>query len=1129
MRNYYADLRLIPKDGDYSQITLKQIKKAYKSRALETHSDRLGSDAAFLVVNEAYVFLQDTQKRAELDQAIKEAPELFQEQEDVFVALETRTWETTASSSQESSVDNSERRLIFYNPPDAINISQLINYTQMSAASLLRLAGNNTTLGLAIISNAKLYHSLDPDQQAKLLFIVIAKIEAQRGQENKIILAHLAALSAQQFVSAGFSNSTAAIMILTRYPTNLPALIQEDYYQLAYQHKDFIPFLLQKYGRALTCFRLWSLRHKHSEVSVLEYLSDQQKQEQAALDKLYSWISAGFQVTISFEYYYKLFGEGLVALFYQLAIKRSQESNDGSLNRVCIANSVLRFLYKFSQAEQEKILADNLALLEQVFVVLQIALLYLEPIWFESGIRTDERERIVSAENLIKLALRSGNQADCFKYFLENPIPIDLFSEELQVQLIRLIYGYAFDESQVESNFLLDVKKNEERAVKYLKKSKALFFHLLKDKAFEELQHLPWGEILSEHVANFNAREVTQLPEQLKTIARALKEFSTYLAEVTITEKNYYKLIEITGFYSDKLLLLKTNSNAVKLDLLQRALTKNYNDEIGFFLKYHVRCLFSSADVEFGKNILSLLTPYLENNLLNTRELVRSSYADYPTSLNLLFHFIDLGFPQVERIFSGRFLEQVYQEINENGRRANYLFEGKLEWNDERRNVLKEFREILKNISNQPKKTDEVFANALELARNLGKKQGSELETYLQVVEHPFFLEKREKYAELLKALEPVQLRNSVEKNPDELLNTLLDLVLKSGLDAETLDLLKEKLRIIDTHFYAALVHQLLFNSDKSFDKSTEAELLKRWNKISSETDEIQLASEFIVVARTYISRTGNVLPGDKLLAIYEGLSDKAQPLINQYSLGEKLRKAQSLLRCFTGNTNYFNASVEENTPKKTFDFLVSLCTRSPLIACSDQSINKLYERLDFFVEDNTPEYSATQAFLKCIPFPNEFLICWFIRTALSNEIGVLNDAVTRLLEIQSLNDVADNTIILEKFIELVKQRKIKLEFVFPEDSQSTEFVLALQKKLAESIKQNSGVLELLDKDENDFLRTETPEQRLEIHQEIIRSYEDFGYPLIMVSKMTVPERANFILQKVEFFLPGREKDYNTP
>ena len=64
--------------------------------------------------------------------------------------------------------------------------------------------------------------------------------------------------------------------------------------------------------------------------------------------------------------------------------------------------------------------------------------------------------------------------------------------------------------------------------------------------------------------------------------------------------------------------------------------------------------------------------------------------------------------------------------------------------------------------------------------------------------------------------------------------------------------------------------------------------------------------------------------------------------------------------------------------------------------------------------------------------------------------------------------------------------------------------------------KSTAFMLELLDKDENDFLRTETPEQRLEIHQEIIRSYEDFGYPLIMVSKMTVPERANFILQKVK-------------
>ena len=59
-------------------------------------------------------------------------------------------------------------------------------------------------------------------------------------------------------------------------------------------------------------------------------------------------------------------------------------------------------------------------------------------------------------------------------------------------------------------------------------------------------------------------------------------------------------------------------------------------------------------------------------------------------------------------------------------------------------------------------------------------------------------------------------------------------------------------------------------------------------------------------------------------------------------------------------------------------------------------------------------------------------------------------------------------------------------------------------------------ILDSLDKNEYDSLRTESPEQRIEIHNEIIRAYNEFKYPIIYVPKMSVAERANFVIEKVK-------------
>lgn len=69
---------------------------------------------------------------------------------------------------------------------------------------------------------------------------------------------------------------------------------------------------------------------------------------------------------------------------------------------------------------------------------------------------------------------------------------------------------------------------------------------------------------------------------------------------------------------------------------------------------------------------------------------------------------------------------------------------------------------------------------------------------------------------------------------------------------------------------------------------------------------------------------------------------------------------------------------------------------------------------------------------------------------------------------------------------------------------------------LALKFKSTAFILELFDKGEDDSLRTETPEERREIHEGIIFTYEEFGYPIIRVPKMTVEERAKFVLEKVK-------------
>ncbi|MEK6819758.1 MAG: ATP-binding protein [Nanoarchaeota archaeon] len=68
----------------------------------------------------------------------------------------------------------------------------------------------------------------------------------------------------------------------------------------------------------------------------------------------------------------------------------------------------------------------------------------------------------------------------------------------------------------------------------------------------------------------------------------------------------------------------------------------------------------------------------------------------------------------------------------------------------------------------------------------------------------------------------------------------------------------------------------------------------------------------------------------------------------------------------------------------------------------------------------------------------------------------------------------------------------------------------------AYKFKSTAFILESLDNNENDSLRVESKEERLVIHEEISKTYDEFGYKIISVPKMLVEERAKFILQKVK-------------
>lgn len=70
---------------------------------------------------------------------------------------------------------------------------------------------------------------------------------------------------------------------------------------------------------------------------------------------------------------------------------------------------------------------------------------------------------------------------------------------------------------------------------------------------------------------------------------------------------------------------------------------------------------------------------------------------------------------------------------------------------------------------------------------------------------------------------------------------------------------------------------------------------------------------------------------------------------------------------------------------------------------------------------------------------------------------------------------------------------------------------------LASSFRRHSQtfILEPLDNNEKDSLRTEDYEERMEIHNEILRAYHEFRYPITRVQKMSIKERANFILGRI--------------
>lgn len=922
MRNHYLILGLNSNglDGKESRYGISDIKKAYKNRALGLHPDKnLNSDKnnGFSELQESYNELMNPKKRAAFDLFLEENPGLA-DQNHLFVEIDS-----DSNFSNVREIQRNSNELVPFKSTE-VDLTKLIENAEYTGEAILALARRNPLFAKALLDNPSTFVRLSSTQRFELLIIIQQRSDAEefanclqkatvKSLKLKKYEMELVNLCLQQKKKNVAVQLIESLKLLEKLSYKALLALSQGFYEA-------VPVLLKKYSHSLNIVSLEFIFNKHSDPEHKKAIKELLKKYSPEKEKHFRIYNRFKKMATEGKLLRKLEGEYSILKIKELGL-------DALLISQHLPNDISIFLYNCQvlnillSEKKPKLLKDlSLEDLETIQSTLLEILSYSVVILksFGQGIIFLDQ---IPQEDIFFLLSRFSNKSF---FYLISKIEFKNCSKTITRKYTNFFLMNGQSGPDDEPLLLKGLNDLNENAWSFLEKNKKVVEALLKNtyyqKALATTTHLNMQKKLAKLIAKLgidvNILPIQKFPQYHQLIL-AYQKLYAYLINNKenarkLTWKEFESAYQVTGFFDD-LLKIPAYDSEIECNIVFN-ITKDVLIEIRdngppseknskysvylfvFFLNVLIRQnddqrkelakLYELKDVRkfLLRNVYGGIKPFIGEKYFAKQFIAFlhfvaqcSQYTDFSIGfLETLSKIIESD-SFIKRRMLASF--ELFRDIDWDDRKLisepnDEIADDKLD--EHFKNICSEFKEKL-----LPKYPKTFFSRVIEFYDS---------DFYNHIIKEK--LGTFEKLSKILCEIKPEPLSYQCA---NKTLNSLYDLILKTGIDSKVRKKLKEKLRDTNPSLLSALLTLALEDSRISIISSKKVNNLLGNIKLNE-----PLEQAYLLLAEKYLNSYRNTVEGDVLVKMAETHGERIIPLFRKYGLYSKFLNGIKLKNYFS-------------------------------------------------------------------------------------------------------------------------------------------------------------------------------------------------------------------------------------